>query len=113
MKYYLSIILSFFALQLTAQQYNIIRQGICWTTPGAVDSSLTRLSYVSMSGAGPISINYINAAGDDVDVSGGGSFEMGYCGCCDGGGGIFPHFTPIPFLSARPGETMTQQKGKT
>jgi len=36
-----------------------------------------------MSGAGPISINYINASGNDVDVSAGGSFEMGYCGCCD------------------------------
>jgi len=67
---------------VAGQQYNIVRQGVCWTTPGAVDSSLTRLVYVSVSGAGPTSVKYVNAAGADVDVSGGGSFEMGYCGCC-------------------------------
>lgn len=67
---------------VSGQQYNIVRQGVCWTTPGAVDSSLTRLVYVSVSGAGPVSVKYVNAGGADVDVAGGGTFEMGYCGCC-------------------------------
>jgi len=35
-----------------------------------------------VSGAGPISVNYVNAGGVSVDVSSGGTFEMGYCGCC-------------------------------
>jgi len=76
------IVLSICPFWAGSQQYNIIRQGVCWTTPTAVDSSLTRLVYVSVSGAGPISVNYVNAGGVSVDVSGGGSFEMGYCGCC-------------------------------
>lgn len=65
-----------------AQQYNIIRQGVCWTDTSGIDSSLTRMVYVSIAGAGPISVRYVNASGDEVDVSAGGSFAMGYCGCC-------------------------------
>lgn len=76
------IVLSICPFLAGSQQYNIIRQGVCWTTPTAVDSSLTRLVYVSVSGAGPISVNYINSYGTTVDVGVGGSFEMGYCGCC-------------------------------
>jgi len=64
-----------------------------------------------MSGAGPISINYINAAGDDVDVSGGGSFEMGYCGCCDGGGGdISTLYTNTLFVSKAGGDNDTAER---
>lgn len=65
-----------------AQQYDIIRQGVCWTDTSGIDSSLTRMVYVSIAGAGPISVRYVNASGDEVDVSAGGSFAMGYCGCC-------------------------------
>lgn len=74
--------LIFVAAISTAQQYNVIKQEICWTDTSGVDSSLTRFVYVSVAGAGPISILYINAAGQTVDVSAGGDFQIGYCGCC-------------------------------
>lgn len=79
----LFVILPVFA---TAQQYNIIRQEVCWTDTTGMDSSLTRMTYVSVAGGGPLSLFYVNAKGETVDVSSGGSFEMGYCGCCGGGG---------------------------
>lgn len=76
------VLLSLLPGILAGQQYNIIKQGVCWTDTSGVDSSLTRLVYVSVSGAGPISVNYVNAQGASVDVSAGGDFSMGYCGCC-------------------------------
>lgn len=66
---------------VNAQHFSVIEEPVCWTI-GPVDSSLTRASYVSATGAG-LTVYYINAAGQAVDVSAGGSFAFGVCGCCD------------------------------
>lgn len=81
-----SIVLFVFSLTagLSAQQqFDIIKQEVCWTTPGAVDSSLVRYVYVSSRGT-TATLIYKNSDGLDVDVSAGGTYEMGFCGCCEG-----------------------------
>lgn len=77
------IILTFLSLLsegLQSQVFQIVEEPVCWTT-GAADSSLTRASYVSVSGA-VLTVFYINQDGASVDVSAGGNFSFGRCGCC-------------------------------
>lgn len=63
-----------------AQQFSIVEETICWTV-GPTDSTITRAEYVSVGGV-LLTTFYINAAGQSVDVSAGGNFSFGKCGCC-------------------------------
>ena len=65
---------------ISAQQFSIVEEPVCWSI-GGVDSSLTRASYISVSGLA-LTVFYINAAGAAVDVSAGGNLSFGICGCC-------------------------------
>ncbi len=70
-------------ISLRAQRYGIISQELCWNT-GSVDSSLTRYILVSSKAKEVLKLTYLNASGQKVDVSSGGSFSQGHCGCCGG-----------------------------
>ena len=64
-------------------QQELARQEICWVTPDGVDSSLNRYVYIShRTSENPRIITHLNAAGEVVDVSAGGTFHYGYCHCC-------------------------------
>ena len=65
---------------LFSQQFSIVEEPVCWSI-GGVDSSLTRASYISVSGLA-LTVFYINAAGAAVDVSAGGNLSFGICNCC-------------------------------
>ena len=70
-------------ISLRAQRYGIIPQELCWST-GSVDSSVTRYFLVSTRSSTVTPLTYLNASGQKVDVSGGGTFSQGHCGCCGG-----------------------------
>lgn len=74
-------ILFFFSLACIAvaqPRYDILPSGLCWyPTPGQ-DSSLTRFTLVSSTGAQAV-LGYLNAAGEEVDVSSGGTFQLCFC----------------------------------
>lgn len=63
-----------------AQQFSIVDEPVCWSI-GGVDSSLTRATYISVTGL-HLTTFYINAAGAGVDVSAGGNLSFGICNCC-------------------------------
>lgn len=63
-----------------AQQFSIVDEPVCWSI-GGVDSSLTRATYVSVTGL-HLTTFYINASGAGVDVSAGGNLSFGICNCC-------------------------------
>lgn len=63
-----------------AQQFSVVEEPICWSI-GSIDSSLTRATYVSVTGL-TLTVFYINAQGNSVDVSAGGNLSFGICGCC-------------------------------
>lgn len=86
MKRYGFFILLFWCFSLVpadlwAQGPTIQTQALCWTTPSdpAVDSTL--IGYYIYTGRAdePLLINYLNAAGETVDVSAGGTIRVGQC----------------------------------
>lgn len=90
------LLLIFLSVAGQSQQYSIVDEPVCWTQ-GAIDSSLTRCTYTSASG-GLLSVFYVNAAGATVDVSSGGAFSFGICGCCSD---TPPTYGPdIPFIDS-------------
>lgn len=70
---------------LKAQGPAIALQNVCWTTPAAVDSNIVAYWLISSRDSVPKLINYLDAQGQTVVVSGGGSFQTGFC-CCTGSG---------------------------
>lgn len=68
------------AIAAKAQQFSIVDEPVCWSI-GGVDSSLTRATYVSVTGMS-LTVFYINADGQPVDVSAGGNLSFGICNCC-------------------------------
>lgn len=66
----------------------IAQEQVCWSTPGGADSSLTRYVLISTRVPDrPRTLCYVDENGQIADVSGGGSFTQGFCGCCAGGSG--------------------------
>lgn len=64
----------------------VMEEEVCWSV-GGVDSSLTRFYYIDPSDTSKNQILfYVNASGAVVTVSGG-TLTLGYCGCCEPGGG--------------------------
>lgn len=87
MKRLLSIsIFCLVVISMHAQRKGIIKQELCWNT-GSVDSSVTRYILASTKATEVKLLTYLNASGQKVDVSGGGSFSHGHCGCCGVGSG--------------------------
>ena len=86
MKSIITISLLFLSCVAWSQRYDIVSQQICWNT-GSVDSSLNRIFLVSTRSSQIKQLGYLNSNGQTVDVSGGGTFSQGYCGCCGGGAG--------------------------
>lgn len=72
-------------LGLWAQGPAIALQNVCWTTPAAVDSNIVAYWLISSRDTEPKLINYLDAQGNTVVVSSGGSFQNGFC-CCTGSG---------------------------
>lgn len=70
---------------LRAQGPAIALQNVCWTTPAAVDSNIVAYWLISSRDSVPKLINYLDAQGQTVVVSGGGTFQTGFC-CCTGSG---------------------------
>ena len=70
---------------IMAQGPAIALQTVCWTTPSAVDSNITAYWLISSRDSVPRLINYLDAQGQTVNVSAGGTYQNGYC-CCTGGG---------------------------
>lgn len=66
--------------QARSQQFSIVDEPVCWSI-GGIDSSLTRATYVSVTGM-HLTTFYINAQGASVDVSAGGNLSFGICNCC-------------------------------
>jgi hypothetical protein len=66
---------------MQAQGPTIQTQELCWTTPAdpAVDSSI--IGYYIYTGRSdvPLLVNYLDAAGNAVDVSAGGTIRVGKC----------------------------------
>lgn len=86
MRSIITILLLFLSYVAWSQRYDIVSQQICWNT-GSVDSSLNRIFLVSTRSSQIKQLGYLNSNAQKVDVSGGGSFSQGYCGCCGGGSG--------------------------
>jgi len=85
MKHLLYISFLFLSLAAAAQpRYAILKVPQCWTTPTAVDSSVTRHVLIGTQYAAPITLFFTNANEDTVTVSGG-SLAFGYCDCCGDG----------------------------
>ena len=65
-----------------AQGPAIVTHEMCWTTPASVDSSI--IAYYIYSGRAdePLKVNYLDANGTTVDISGGGALKVGKC-CCE------------------------------
>jgi hypothetical protein len=66
---------------MQAQGPTVITQELCWATPAtpSVDSSI--IGYYIYTGRSdtPLLVNYLDAAGDAVDVSAGGTIRVGAC----------------------------------
>lgn len=67
-------------------RYAVLKIPQCWTTPGAVDSSINRVVLVTTQTSAPTTLYFTNADNNVVTVSGG-SLKYGYCDCCGDGSG--------------------------
>ena len=87
----LSFLMMSLALVCSASAQSILeiaQEQVCWSTPGGADSSLTRYVLISTRVPDrPRTLCYVDENGQVADVSGGGSFTPGFCGCCAGGSG--------------------------
>ncbi len=87
----LSFLMMSLALVYSASAQSILeiaQEQVCWSTPGGADSSLTRYVLISTRVPDrPRTLCYVDENGQIADVSGGGSFTQGFCGCCAGGSG--------------------------
>lgn len=87
----LSFLMMSLALVCSASAQSILeiaQEQVCWSTPGGADSSLTRYVLISTRVPDrPRTLCYVDENGQIADVSGGGSFTQGFCGCCAGGSG--------------------------
>lgn len=70
---------------LRAQGPAIALQNVCWTTPAAIDSNIVAYWLISSRDTEPKLINYLDAQGNTVVTSSGGTFQNGFC-CCTGSG---------------------------
>ena len=65
----------------SAQGPAIITHELCWTTPANVDSSILAYHIYSGRADEPLVVNYLDATGNSVTVTGG-TLKVGKC-CCE------------------------------
>ncbi|MCG8332336.1 MAG: hypothetical protein MI974_31920 [Chitinophagales bacterium] len=60
---------------------SIIAEDLCWSY-NSIDSSITRFTYVDPVDSSSTILYYLDQEGTIVDITAGGTFEFGFCGCC-------------------------------